>query len=338
MFLILPMDCSSRTMKLNHYRIIKWLIPLSIIVYISMLYLHHNSIVSSDKLEIYPFAGWRLFSYTPERFGIESAVTLKSINEQPTDINYLIPNNTITSIDDQSVAKRTASACAVRADCSEAEELLFPIIKRLVTERVDQNMEDIRDIEFDLVKVRIDYSDVLDQIRDLADGTVLKSDFYKPVQHIGRWSTHNGRIMDASLAQGEDSQYLDSSEQASIKINNDVTFPQNSKVLVSESYFDIYLDDHDIIYGRTSCTQTDIDTTFFLHIIPYYLKDLPENRRKNGFDNLDFNFQNNYVNQSEKYDCITVQKLPEYRISGIRTGQFTNETGEVWRTQFIVAR
>ena len=319
-------------MKLSRYRVVKWLIPLSITTYMITLYLHHNSIVASNKLEIYPFAGWRLFSYTPEQFGIESAVVLDSINGQQADTHYLIPNNSSTSIDDQSVAGRTASACAVNPDCNEAEELLFPVIERLIAGRYDGSIEDI---EFSLIRVRIDYSDILEHIRPLADGKVAKSDFYKPTQTIGRWSTRNGRIMDVSLVQENSSQDQGNNDQPS---SGDITLFQDTAVLVSESYFAIYLDSNNLIYFRSSCSQTDIDTRFFLHIIPYYLNDLPENRRRIGFDNLDFNFQKNYVNQGEEYDCTTVQELPEYEISGIRTGQYIDGEGEIWSTQFAVAR
>lgn len=323
-------------MKLSRYRAIKRLILLSITIYIVTLYLHHNSIVASNKLEIYPFAGWRLFSYTPKHFGIESAVVLDSINGRQADIHYLIPNNNSTSIDDQSVTGRTASACAVSVDCSEAEELLFPVIERLTAERYDENLEDI---EFSIIRVRIDYSDILDHIKDLAEGTVIKSDFYKPVQTIGRWSTRNGRIMDVSLLEGNIPQYQSNNDQASTQDSISANLFQDTAVLASESHFTIYLDGDNLVYVRPSCTQADTETRFFLHIIPYYLNDLPENRRQVGFDNLDFNFQNNYIDQGvgEEYNCVTVQKLPEYEISGIRTGQFSDGV-EFWSTQFAVAR
>ena len=329
--------------KFSRYRIVKWIIPLSLIVYVAMLYLHHNSLVASDKLEIYPFAGWRLFSYTPERFGIERALALDAINEEPVDSPsdvYLIPNDSYTSIDDQSVLKRVANACAVDPDCDEAEVLLFPVVERLVAERGEENIENI---EFSIVRVRIDYRDILENIRDLADGTVKKRDFYEPVQTIGKWSTLNGRIMSITSTQDYTIEYQNNSEgyqneTDSITQNNSVvtSIQSDNAVLMSKSYFTIYLDGRNIIYARPTCNQADIDTRFFLHIIPYYLNDLPEHREGTGFDNLDFSFQDNYAEANEEDNCITVQQLPEYRISGIRTGQFANATGKIWETQFEI--
>ena len=325
---------SARSFKLSRYRIVKWIIPLSLIIYVAMLYLHYNSLVASDKLEIYPFAGWRLFSYTPERFGVEFAVVLDSLNEQSvdssSDVRYLIPNDTYTSIDDQSVLKRTVDACATNPDCDEAEVLLFPVVERLIAERGEENVENI---EFSIIRVKIDYSDVLEHIRELADGIVKKSDFYEPVHTIGKWSTLSGRIMSTSSTQNDIIEQDGSDNNTQI---NSVVAPtqDDDAVLVSQSYFTIYLDGRNIIYARPACTQTDLNAKFFLHIIPYYLNDLPEHRKQTGFDNLDFNFQDSYARENEEGNCITVQQLPEYRISSIRTGQFTDTDGQIWETQF----
>lgn len=327
---------SARFPKLSRFRIVKWMIPLSLIVYVTMLYLHHNSLVASDKLEIYPFAGWRLFSYTPERFGIEAAVVLDSINGQSVDsspdVRYLIPNDTYTSIDDQSVLKRAASACAVSPDCDEAEALLFPVVERLIAERGEENIENI---EFSIIRVRIDYGDILESIRELADGIVKKRDFYEPVQTIGKWSTLNGRIMSTPSIQNNPTEQNNS--DSATQDNSVITpIPDDNAILVSQSYFTIYLDGRNIIYARSTCTQADLDARFFLHIIPYYLNDLPEHRKETGFDNLDFSFQDNYAMENEEDSCITIQQLPEYRISGIRTGQFTDADGQIWEIQFEI--
>lgn len=307
---------------------------MSLIIYVAMLYLHYNSLVAGDKLEIYPFAGWRLFSYTPERFGIEFAVVLDSLNEQSvdssSDARYLIPNDTYTSIDDQSVLKRTVDACAANPDCDEAEVLLFPVVERLIAERGEENIENI---EFSIIRVRIDYSDVLEHIRELADGIVKKTDFYEPEHTIGKWSTLNGRIMSTSSTPNDTTEQENS--DSAPQISSVVTpIQDDNAVLVSQSYFTIYLDERNIIYAKPTCTQTDLDTLFFLHIIPYYLNDLPEERKEIGFDNLDFNLQDNYAGENEEGNCITVQQLPEYRISSVRTGQFNDTDGQVWKTQF----
>ena len=50
------------------------------------------------------------------------------------------------------------------------------------------------------------------------------------------------------------------------------------------------------------------------------MDDLPHHRQPYGFDNLDFDFDQH----GERFDgkCLAIIPLPEYGISGIRTGQY----------------
>ena len=62
------------------------------------------------------------------------------------------------------------------------------------------------------------------------------------------------------------------------------------------------------------------DMGFFLHFIPVDVDDLPDHRKRHGFDNLDFRFNNYKLPLTER--PIAVHELPDYAIAGIRTGQF----------------
>ncbi len=66
--------------------------------------------------------------------------------------------------------------------------------------------------------------------------------------------------------------------------------------------------------------------SFFLHFIPVDVDDLPDHRKRHGFDNLDFRFNDYALPLTER--PIAVRELPDYAIAGIRTGQFiANEDG-----------
>ena len=65
---------------------------------------------------------------------------------------------------------------------------------------------------------------------------------------------------------------------------------------------------------------------FFLHLIPVDVDDLPDHRKRHGFDNLDFRFKDYDLPLTER--PVAVRELPAYDIAGIRTGQFlVNEDG-----------
>ena len=86
-----------------------------------------------------------------------------------------------------------------------------------------------------------------------------------------------------------------------------------------------------LLYARTGCTAAERDTPFFLHLTPAERGDLPEPRRRYGYDNLDFPFQWHGLVLGE--ECIALAPLPEYPITAIATGQYT-ETGRLWQANF----
>ena len=97
---------------------------------------------------------------------------------------------------------------------------------------------------------------------------------------------------------------------------------------VARAEFDIYIHDGRIYYYKEECTQEDVADWFFLHIIPVQEGDLPESRRRHGFENLDFPFEGRGVLLGGK--CATQIELPPYPIARIRTGQFIPDGPRLW--------
>ena len=95
------------------------------------------------------------------------------------------------------------------------------------------------------------------------------------------------------------------------------------------SNFNVYLDRNRLIYSKSSaCTDQDHDTSFFLHVEPASLNDLPEHRKQYNFDNLNFVLKNQGARYKEQ--CIASVGLPDYPIARIETGQFTPEQ-RIWQ-------
>ena len=97
--------------------------------------------------------------------------------------------------------------------------------------------------------------------------------------------------------------------------------------------FDVYLADGALVYAKESCDWSDTKARFFLHVVPDRTGDLPEARRKHGFDNLDFTF----FGRGGYFDgkCAARVPLPSYPIASVRTGQFES-AGEIWRAEFAL--
>ena len=94
--------------------------------------------------------------------------------------------------------------------------------------------------------------------------------------------------------------------------------------------FDLHLRDGELIYFKQPCGANDIRRRFFLHITPADINDLPEERRQDGFDNLDFPFGRHgglYGRQ-----CFASVPLPEYGIAAVETGQ--TKLAREWPTRF----
>ncbi len=97
------------------------------------------------------------------------------------------------------------------------------------------------------------------------------------------------------------------------------------------STFDIHLTESHVIYFKEPCDRTDIEKTFFLHLTPANVNDLPAHRVQHGFDNLDFNFI--LYGTISDGRCLAPVALPRYAIVSIRTGQFIPGEGKVWKAE-----
>ena len=89
---------------------------------------------------------------------------------------------------------------------------------------------------------------------------------------------------------------------------------------VIRSDWDMYLVENSLIYKKEQCTPEDAEPTFFLHLDPVDVNDLPRHRKQYGFDNLDFTFRDAGVIEGEV--CVAIRELPDYAITALRTGQY----------------
>ena len=102
--------------------------------------------------------------------------------------------------------------------------------------------------------------------------------------------------------------------------------------------FDVYLNGGSLIYIRKRC-DTDADTAarFFLHVFPADANDLPEDRRRYGFANMDFDFDKRGSVLDGGDTCAAIADLPGYEIARIETGQFVSGEGHLWSVE-VAAR
>ena len=105
---------------------------------------------------------------------------------------------------------------------------------------------------------------------------------------------------------------------------------------VIRSNFDLHINGRELIYAKTPCVRTDVRTRFFLHLFPSDIDDpaFPEERRRHGFDNLDFDFDR----WGTMLDgaCVATRRLPGYDIARIATGQYVPGPGHrVWSADFV---
>ena len=104
---------------------------------------------------------------------------------------------------------------------------------------------------------------------------------------------------------------------------------------VVRSGFDLYVQDNRLTYRRESCAAADTAVAFFLHIIPRDAADLPAERQREGYANLDFDF----ARWGGHFDgqCLAAVPLPDYPIAAVRTGQRNPGQGGFWAVRLITA-
>ena len=102
---------------------------------------------------------------------------------------------------------------------------------------------------------------------------------------------------------------------------------------VIRSDYDVYLDGKRLVYVREACGDKDDDATFFLHLYPVDVADLPDDRRPHGFDNLDFDFLRFGFRDQR---CTALLILPDYALAAIHTGQYVQGEGRLWEQRVDV--
>ena len=88
---------------------------------------------------------------------------------------------------------------------------------------------------------------------------------------------------------------------------------------VARSVFDLHFTNGEFVYVKEECDQKDTEKRFFLHIVPERVDDLPQERRKHGYDNLEFGFFRYGALFDSK--CVALVPLPDYPVAAFRTGQ-----------------
>lgn len=103
---------------------------------------------------------------------------------------------------------------------------------------------------------------------------------------------------------------------------------------VIRSIFNVYSTTSTLIYSKDSCTREEESMVFFLHVVPIDISDLPDSRKRFGFDNLDFSLNTYGGNVGGR--CLAQVPLPEYPIAKVITGQTIPNLGHVWEGSFDV--
>ena len=88
--------------------------------------------------------------------------------------------------------------------------------------------------------------------------------------------------------------------------------------------FDVYLAEDALVYAKEACEQKDVETPFFLHLVPAG-DDFDDGRESAGFNNLDFMLEHLgdwFGEPGEAGPCLAEVLLPRYPIDKIRTGQY----------------
>ena len=100
------------------------------------------------------------------------------------------------------------------------------------------------------------------------------------------------------------------------------------------SVFDVYVTADAVTYVKTPCRAEDTALKFILHVVPVRRRALPPERRRVGFDNLDFRFE--WAGAHFDGKCLARTALPSYAIKRIRVGQFRSGEAPVWEAEIPV--
>ena len=110
---------------------------------------------------------------------------------------------------------------------------------------------------------------------------------------------------------------------------------------IIDADFDVYRLGRKLVYVKTPCNGEDRAPKFFLHLAPEDESHLPDERKRHGFDNLDFSFDDHRHTFADGACSITVE-LPAYPVKTIRTGQYTKDADgkfhHLWEASYSPGR
>ena len=96
-----------------------------------------------------------------------------------------------------------------------------------------------------------------------------------------------------------------------------------------------HINGRQLLYTQRPCRAAAAELTLFLHLVPQQAADLPEWRRGDGFDNLDFRFRQRAVDTGD--GCAALVELPDYPIAKINTGWYLPaQDRQVWNAELRV--
>ena len=96
------------------------------------------------------------------------------------------------------------------------------------------------------------------------------------------------------------------------------------------SDFDVYMEDGALTYVKSPCAESDARGRFFLSVFPADPKDLPQTARDAGFSHEPLNFDFDQYGAVFDGKCAIIRDLPDYLISHVETGQWTDGEGVLW--------
>ena len=104
--------------------------------------------------------------------------------------------------------------------------------------------------------------------------------------------------------------------------------------LVQQAEFALYTYParHILGYAKDQCRAADVQGWFFVEVFPVDERDLPAQRRREGYDRLDVTFSRWGKQAGGK--CWMTVPLPAYAIARIRTGQYLR-TERLWETELV---
>ena len=106
---------------------------------------------------------------------------------------------------------------------------------------------------------------------------------------------------------------------------------------VVRSGWNVYRNGRKLTYFKKPCAPADVQAKFTLHVTPVDQADLPAHRKRYGFDNLDFYFDQ----YGERFNdqCTVIAQLPDYAIDRIAIGQWISaEDRTLWKAEFAPSR